>query len=569
MRPASAEMATSHTCDFIVVGAGSAGCVLANRLSSNGKFNVLVLEAGPHDRKFWVQVPIGYGKTFYDRKVNWAYLTEPEAGLNNRVSYWPRGKITGGSSSINAMVYIRGQKEDYNAWRDMGNPDWGWNDVLPYFKKAETNSRGGDAYRGDSGPLYVNDASEHYHALCKTFIAAANEYGLPCNPDFNGASQEGAGLYQITTKDGLRMSASRAYLRPAAKRKNCMVETGAHVTRILFENNRAIGVEYVKKGRVVRALAHREVILSGGAINSPQLLQLSGIGPEKLLREHGIPVLCGNDAVGQNLQDHLAYTHYYRSKVPTLNNQLAPWWGKLWAGMQYLLFRQGPLSLSVNQAGGFFRSSPGRTSPNLQIYFAALTYVTSPPGERPLMRPDPYPAFQNAFSQCRPTSKGHLQIRSNDPFTHPRIQPNYLSTEQDIQEMVEGFEFLRSLSQTRALSGVLEEEMTPGPAVHSATEIIEDIRNRSETVYHPTSTCRMGPDPQSFVVDSSLKVHGANGLRVVDASVFPVIVSGNTNAPVIMVAEKASDLILQDAQATSRRAGRRVDTAAIPTHKSA
>ncbi len=539
------KMAVSHSCDFIVVGAGSAGCVLANRLSSSGKFDVLVLEAGPHDWKFWVQVPIGYGKTFYDPRVNWGYLTEPDAGLNHRVSYWPRGKIAGGSSSINAMVYIRGQPEDYDTWRDMGNPHWGWEDVLPYFKKAETNSRGGDAYRGDRGPLHVEDASEHYHPLCKTFIAAAREYGLPYNPDFNGASQEGAGLYQITTKNGLRMSTARAHLRPAARRKNCTVETEAHVTRILFENNRAMGVEYVKKGRVFRAVAHREVLLSSGAINSPQLLQLSGIGPEKLLREHGIPVLYGNNAVGQNLQDHLAYTHYYRSKVPTLNNRLSPWWGKLLAGMQYLLFRQGPLSLSVNQAGGFFRSHPRLTRPNLQIYFAALTYVTSPPGERPLMQPDPYPAFQNAFSQCRPASRGHLEIISNDPFAHPRIHPNYLSAPQDIREMVEGFRFLRALSRTRALSSILEEEMTPGPGVHSESEIIEDIKNRCETVYHPTSTCMMGPDPQSSVVDASLRVHGTAGLRVVDASIFPAIVSGNTNAPVIMVAEKASDLILE------------------------
>jgi choline dehydrogenase len=531
--------------DYIIIGAGSAGCVLANRLSSNGRNSILVLEAGGSDRRFWVQTPIGYGKTFYDKRVNWGYLTEPEAGLNNRSSYWPRGKIVGGSSSINALVYIRGQQRDYNDWLEMGNPGWGWNDVLPYFIKSETNSRGGDAYRGDNGPLYVNDASKNYHPLCNTFIQAAKEYGLDYNPDFNGGSQEGVGLYQITTRNGFRMSAAKAYLRPALKRRNCVIELKAHVSRVLFENRIAKGVEYLQNGKIQHAYTNREVIISGGSVNSPQILQLSGIGPGKLLADHGIEIINPNESVGRNLQDHLAISHYYRSKVPTLNNQLAPWWGKLLAGMKYVLFRQGPLSLSINQAGGFFKSRPDRPAPNLQIYFAALTYITAPPGERPLMQPDAYPAFLNSVCQCRPTSRGFLEIQSTDPLDYPRIQPNYLSTEEDIQELVEGFHFLRKMAATDPLAQVIVEEITPGMEIADDADIVNDIKQRSDTVYHPTSTCMMGPDPGSSVVDNQLRVHNVGGLRVVDASIFPTVISGNTNAPAIMVAERAADLILR------------------------
>ncbi len=530
--------------DYIIVGAGSAGCVLANRLSASGENSVMILEAGGSDRKFWIQTPIGYGKSFYDKSVNWGYLTEPGPNMNDRISYWPRGKVIGGSSSINALVYIRGQQNDYNNWEEMGNPGWGWDDVLPYFKKSETNSRGGDAFRGNSGPLYVTDASKDYHPLCQRFIQAAKEIGLDFNPDFNGETQEGAGLYQITTKNGFRMSAAKAYLRPALKRKNCNIESRATVTRILFEGKKAIGVEYLQNDQICHAYANREVIISGGSINSPQLLQLSGIGPEKLLTEHGINLMHGNEAVGRNLQDHIGLTHYYSSKVPTLNNVLYPWWGKLYSGMQYVLLRRGPLSLSVNQAGGFFKSNPNRAHPNLQIYFAAITYTTAPTGERPLMQPDPYPAFLNSFCQCRPTSRGFIEIKSSDPLEYPSIQPNYLSTEEDMQVMIEGFHWLRDMSKTKALSEITIEEIKPGKSIEGEQGIIEDIKSRSDTVFHPTSTCTMGRDPHSSVVDNQLRVHGVENLRIVDASVFPTVISGNTNAPTMMLAEKASDLIL-------------------------
>ncbi len=534
--------------DFIIIGAGSAGSVLARRLTEHGRNSALVLEAGGSDNRFWIRVPIGYGKTFYDPAVNWRYTTVPQTRLNGRQSYWPRGKVMGGSSSINAMVYIRGQREDYNDWRDMGNPQWGWDNVLPWFRKSETNSRGGDAFRGDNGPLYVNDPSVSYHPLCHTFLKAAGEYGLQANPDFNGAAQEGVGMYQITMRNGLRMSAARAYLRPALARKNCRIELHAQVTRILFDKRKAVGAEYRQNGETRQVRARREVIVCAGAVNSPQLLQLSGIGPGELLRRYGIDVLLHSPQVGRNLQDHLALTHFYRASVPTLNNELYPWWGKLCAGLKYVLFRKGPLSLSVNQAGGFIKSHSARTRPNLQLYFSALTYMTSPKGERPLMRPDPWPAIQQGICQCRPTSRGAVRIASNDPFEYPRIDPGYLATDHDLQEMIEGFHILREIAKMPALGKIIASEISPGESVQSESRIIEDIRERSETVFHPTSTCMMGPDPQSSVVDQQLRVHGTESLRVVDASVFPTIISGNTNGPVIMVAEKAADMILRDAE---------------------
>lgn len=530
--------------DYIIIGAGSAGCVLANRLSADGKHRVLVVEAGGSDQRFWIQTPIGYGKIFYDESVNWKYMTEADPGINNRRSYWPRGKVLGGSSSINAMVFIRGQHQDYDDWRDLGNPGWGWQDVLPYFRKMETFSGGGDEWRGDSGPLHVNEVSEQYHPLCHRFIEAAQQCGIPFNPDFNGANQEGVGFYQITTRDGRRMSAARAYLHPALKRPNCEVMTHAQVTRILFEGKVASEVELVRKGTRLRLRARREIILSAGAINSPQLLQLSGIGPGPLLQRFGIETLVDSPGVGRNLQDHLDYSFYYRSKVPTLNNRLRPWWGKLIAGAQYLLLRNGLLSLSVNQAGGFVRSHPSRPRPNMQTYFAAITYTRSPPGERPLLQPDPFPGFLNSMGLARPASRGHLEIVSPDPLQPVSIYPNYLSAEEDLVQMLEGARLLRRLADTPVMRELIAEESVPGRAMQSDEDFIADIRARADTVFHPTCTCMMGPDPQRAVVDSDCRVYGVERLRVVDASVFPTVISGNTNGPTIMVAEKAADRIL-------------------------
>ena len=532
--------------DFIIVGAGSAGCVLANRLSADGRFSVLLLEAGGSDLNFWIWMPIGYGKTFYKPSVNWMYHTEPESALNGRVSYWPRGKVLGGSSSINAMVYIRGQARDFDEWKAMGNPGWGWEDVLPYFRKSETNDRGGDAFRGDSGPVHIATMDRDLHPLCHDFIAAGKELQFPHNPDFNGAGQEGVGTYQNTAKGGMRMSTARAYLRPARHRANLRIETHALAERVLFEGRRAVGLRYRKNGQVVEAHARHEVIVSAGAVNSPQLLQLSGIGPGALLAAKGVEVVHALDGVGRNLQDHLGLDYLYRSRVPTLNNQLYPWYGKLWHGLRYVLTRRGPLSLGVNQAGGFVRSRPGLEHPNMQLFFSPVSYTKAPPGKRPLMNPDPFPGFLLGLQPTRPTSRGHLEIRSADPSEAPAIHPNYLATDIDIQEMLEGARLMRRFAEAPSLARLIEAELLPGPHVRSDDDLVADIRNRAGTVFHPVSTCRMGPDASRDVVDARLRVHGMGGLRVVDASIFPTLTSGNTNAPAIMVGEKGADMILED-----------------------
>ncbi|HYV87935.1 MAG TPA: GMC family oxidoreductase N-terminal domain-containing protein, partial [Candidatus Polarisedimenticolia bacterium] len=369
--------------DYIIVGAGSAGCVLANRLSASGRHRVLLLEAGGSDRRFWITVPIGYGKTFYDARYNWKYLTEPDPGTANRVSYWPRGKVLGGSSSINAMVYIRGQAEDFDGWAEAGNPGWAWRDVLPYFKKSEDFAQGSGEFHGAGGPMHVSDTTGQVHPVCQDYLAAGQQAGLALNNDFNGASQEGVGLYQILTRGGFRVSSARAFLRPAMQRANLTVRRRAQAMRILFEGKRAIGVDYVERGNRRQARCRGEVILSAGAINSPQLLQLSGIGPGGLLQSFGIEVVLDRPAVGVHLQDHLSVDYLYRSRRPTLNNLLRPWWGKLLVGIEYVVSRRGPLALSVNQAGGFFRSSPALSRPDMQLYFSPLSYIKAPPGSRP------------------------------------------------------------------------------------------------------------------------------------------------------------------------------------------
>ncbi len=533
--------------DYIIVGAGSAGCVLANRLSASGRHSVLLLEAGGHDLSLWIWMPIGYGKTFYRRSVNWMYLTEPDPGLNGRASYWPRGKVLGGSSSINAMVYVRGQAEDFDEWRDRGNPGWGWDDVLPYFKRSETNDRGADAWRGGDGPVHVATMDRDLHPLCARFVAAGEELQYAQNPDFNGASQEGVGTYQNTARGGMRMSTARAYLRPARGRGNLRVETRAMAQTILFDGARATGVRYRQRGQVKEVTARREVIVSAGAVNSPQLLQLSGLGPGALLQDKGIAVVRDLPGVGRHLQDHLGMDYLYRSRVPTLNDQLYPWYGKLWHGLRYVLTRRGPLSLGVNQAGGFVRSRPGLSRPNMQLFFSPVSYTKAPPGKRPLMNPDPFSGFLVGVQPTRPTSRGHLEIRSPDPKEPVAIHPNYLSTDIDIQEMVEGVRIARQIAASPSMAQVIEEEILPGPGVQSEDELIADCRARAGTVFHPVSTCRMGPDPSQDVVDARLRVHGVQGLRVADASIFPTLTSGNTNAPAIMVGEKAADLILADA----------------------
>jgi choline dehydrogenase len=533
--------------DYIVVGAGSAGCVLANRLTAGGEHRVLLLEAGGGDRSPWIQVPIGYGRTFNDPRFNWMYQAQPDPALDNRSAHWPRGKVLGGSSSINAMVYVRGQPADFDDWRAAGNPGWSWSELLPYFRKLEDHPWGASEFHGAGGPVHVSDVSASVHPLCATFLQACASVGIEYTRDFNGAQPEGAGLWQVTIKDGVRVSSANAYLRPIRRRANLDVRLRAHVTRVLFSASRAVGVEYLRGGAQQRARARAEVLLAAGAINSPQLLELSGVGDAQLLRQFHIPLIADSPAVGRGLQDHLAVSYFYRSRVPTLNDQLAPFFGKVKAALRYALGRRGPLAMSVNQAGAFLRSRAELMRPNLHIYFNPASYSTTSIGpKRRLLNPDPYPGFLMSFNTCRPTSRGTIHIRSSDPLSSPAIFPNSLATEADVQDVFEGARVLRRIAAAPPLAEVIETEREPGAQVQSDAEVLADFRRRAGSVFHACGTCAMGADPRTSVVDQRLRVRGVSGLRVVDAAIFPNISSGNINAPTLMVAERAADLILED-----------------------
>jgi choline dehydrogenase len=531
--------------DFIIVGAGSAGCVLASRLSESGRHTVLLLEAGGSDRSPWIQVPIGYGRTFTHPRYNWKYTAEPDPGLGNRAVYWPRGKVLGGSGSINAMVYIRGHRGDFDDWCAAGNPGWAYRDVLPYFKKSEDCAWGASEYHGVGGPMHVSDITGDVHGLCNNFLAACDQVGIRRTTDFNGAEMEGAGTWPMSIRDGRRVSSANAFLHPAMGRANLSVELHAQVTRVRLDGRRATGVEFLQGGARREARARIEVILSAGSIGSPQLLQLSGVGDQSLLRGLGIPVVTHAPAVGQGLQDHIAVSYYYKSRVPTLNDVLYPLTGKIKAAIHYALRRRGPLSMSVNQAGAFARSRPELTRPNMHIYFNPLSYSTATGTKRRLMNPDPYPAFLMSFNTCRPTSRGSISIVSSDPLARPAIRPNSLATPEDLRDVLEGAQLLRRIASAPPLAEVIEKELQPGSQVQSAPELLEDFRQRAGTVYHACGTCRMGPDARAAVVDHRLQVYGIAGLRVVDASIFPTVTSGNTNAATVMIAEKAADLMLR------------------------
>jgi choline dehydrogenase len=534
--------------DYVVIGAGSAGCVVAERLGRDPSVRVAVVEAGGSDRRFWVQVPLGYGKTFYDPAVTWGYRTEPDPGLAGRSDYWPRGRLVGGSGSINAMVWIRGDARDFDDWAALGNPGWSFADVLPVFRAIEDNAAGADAWRGRGGPMSVADVSRRLHPLARRFLEAGAILGHAVNPDFNGATQEGVGTYQLTVRRGWRHSSAKAFLRPAIARGNVSVMTGAVVVRIVTEAGRAVGVEVRRDGETRLVRARREVILSAGAIGSPHLLHLSGIGPAAMLLANGVPVVHDSPAVGRNLMDHQGINYLYRARVPSLNSLLRPWWGKLGAGIAWALFDRGPIGLSLNQAGGFVRTRPDLDRPNIQLYLQAITTVTGRAGTRPLFTPDPFPGFALGLSNCRPTSRGWLDLRSPDPAVPPRIVANALSTDGDIRDAVEGVRLIRRLAATGPLAEAVAEELVPGPSVATDDDLADDFRRRCGTVYHPCGTCGMGPDPRTSVVDARLRVHGIDRLRVIDASIFPVIVSGNTNAPTIMVAAKGADMVVADAR---------------------
>ncbi len=527
--------------DYVIVGAGSAGCVLAHRLSADGKNSVLLLEAGPRDTNLWIHVPLGYGRLFKEKAVNWMYQTESEPGLDGRSVFQPRGKVLGGSSSINGLLYIRGQHEDYDRWRQHGNHGWGFDDVLPYFKKAEDQQRGADDFHGTGGPLPVSDLG-HPDPLSAAFITAAAETGLPVNRDFNGASQEGAGFFQTTTRHGRRASTAVAYLRSARGRGNLRIETSAPAQRIVFDGRRADAVEYRQAGVLKTARARKEILISGGAFNSPQLLQLSGVGPADLLRRHGIDVVLDAPGVGHDLQDHLQVRVVMRcSQAITLNDIVNNPVRKILTGLQYAAFRTGPLTIAAGTSGAFFKTNPRLATPDIQIHF--LPFSTDKMGEKL----HSFSGFSASVCQLRPESRGSLRIRSADPAAPPEIRINYLSTEVDRTANVEGLKMLRKILQAKALSPYVVEEVDPGAKVVSDEALLAYCRSRGSTIYHPTSTCRMGNDPLA-VVDQRLRLRGIEGLRVVDASVMPDLVSGNTNAPVIMIAEKASDMILEDAR---------------------
>ncbi|MGJ4900812.1 GMC family oxidoreductase [Bradyrhizobium sp. HKCCYLS2058] len=541
MEGSAALRETDLEFDYIVVGAGSAGCVLANRLSSDGKHTVLLLEAGPKDTNIWIHVPLGYGKLFKEKTVNWMYQTEPEPGLDGRSVFQPRGKVLGGSSSINGLLYVRGQHEDYDRWRQRGNVGWGYDDVLPYFKRAENQSRGADDYHGIDGPLPVSDW-RHEDPLSEAFVKAAVEAGLPFNGDFNGASQEGAGFFQTTTRRGRRASTAASYLRPALGRSNLHVETDALAQRIVFEGRRAGGVTFSQRGRMRTARARREILVSSGAYNSPQLLQLSGVGPAELLKQHGLDVVLDAPGVGSDLQDHLQVRIVMRcSQRITLNDIVNNPVRKVLAGARYAAFRNGPLTIAAGTAGAFFKTDPRLASPDIQIHF--IPFSTDKMGEKL----HTFSGFTASVCQLRPESRGSLRIRSADPTVPPEIRINYLASETDRRANVDGLRILRKILAAPALKPYVSGEAYPGSKIVSDDDILAYCRQTGSTIYHPTSTCRMGTDAVA-VVDQRLRVRGIDGLRVVDASIMPDLVSGNTNAPVIMIAEKASDMILQDAR---------------------
>jgi choline dehydrogenase len=538
--------ATLDPFDYVVVGGGSAGCVLANRLSADPACRVLLLEAGGRDDYFWIWIPVGYLFTINNPRTDWCFKTEPEPGLKGRALNYARGRVLGGCSSINAMIYMRGQRSDYDHWAALGNAGWSWKDVLPYFIRVEDYAHGADELHGAGGELRVEERRVSWEIL-DAWREAAEECGIPKIAEFNRGDNFGNAYFQVNQRRGVRVNMVRAFLRPVRHRANLTVLTDAHARRVALERRdgalRATGVEIRRgDGSTAVVTAQREVVLAAGAIGSPQLLQLSGIGPGAVLQAHGVPVVHALPGVGENLHDHLQVRMMYKVRnVRTLNERANSLVGKALMGLEYLLFRTGPLTMPPSQLGAFAKSDPAQASANIEWHVQPLSLDKF--GD-PL---HPFPAITPSVCNLRPTSRGYVRIASPDPHAHPAIRLNYLSTAEDQRVAVDGMRFTRRIMAARALARFEPEEWKPGPAVASDAELLQAAGDLGTTIFHPVGTCRMGADGLT-VVDDRLRVHGVAALRVVDASVMPRITSGNTNAPTVMIAEKGAELILEDAR---------------------